>query len=105
MQVEVELRPHKGLQQTPLGPVEVEHDQWLVMARTDWTGGNWVHVGYIGKPSPTSPSPPFNGLETFRRLPVQFKDAICSRVRSLIGTDAMRVCEPPPPVLMAEDEE
>lgn len=105
MQVEVELRPHKGVQHTPLGPVEVEHDQWMVMARTDWTGSQWLHMGYVGKPSATRPAPPFNGLETFRRLPAQFKDLICWRVRSLIGTQTMRVCEPPPPVVIPDDEE
>ncbi len=40
--VKVELRPHKGVMNSPLGPIEVEHNQWVIMA-------NGLQVGYIGK--------------------------------------------------------
>ena len=31
MDVRIELRPHIGHRNTPLGPVAVEHDQWIVV--------------------------------------------------------------------------
>lgn len=40
--VKVELRPHKGVMNSPLGPIEVEHNQYIIMA-------NGLQVGYIGK--------------------------------------------------------
>jgi hypothetical protein len=31
MEISIELRPHIGHKNTPLGPVAVEHDQWIVV--------------------------------------------------------------------------
>jgi hypothetical protein len=31
MEITIELRPHVGHKNTPLGPVAVEHDQWVVV--------------------------------------------------------------------------
>ena len=31
MEISIELRPHVGHKNTPLGPVAVEHDQWVVV--------------------------------------------------------------------------
>jgi len=31
MEITIELRPHIGHKNTPLGPVAVEHDQWVVV--------------------------------------------------------------------------
>ena len=31
MEISIELRPHVGHKNTPLGPVAIEHDQWVVV--------------------------------------------------------------------------
>ena len=31
MEISIELRPHIGHKNTPLGPAAVEHDQWVVV--------------------------------------------------------------------------
>jgi hypothetical protein len=103
MKTEIEFRAHKGVKQTPLGPVEVELKQWLVMARTEWTGERWMHVGYICYPCKTNPTPPFNGLDVFRKLPQEYKDLIAAQVQSQVGTETMRVYEPPKPELPDEE--
>lgn len=38
----IELKPHKAIQRSVFGPIEVEFDQWLIYA-------NGLHVGYVGK--------------------------------------------------------
>lgn len=45
----IELKPHKGIQRSVFGPIEVEFDQWMIYA-------NGLHVGYVGK----QPSAPIN---------------------------------------------
>lgn len=40
----IELKPHKGIQRSIFGPIEVEFDQWMIYA-------NGLHVGYVGKQS------------------------------------------------------
>jgi len=92
MQVTVELRPHIGVQMTPLGPAEVEHDQYVVMASTPFSGKP-IQMGYIGK----KPGSPFNGIHTFRKLSEDQKAAIVSQIESMRGEEGLRVFEPPPP--------
>lgn len=86
----IELRPHTGMQQTELGPVAVEHNQWMVFARTEYTGDRAVHLGYIGK----SPGSPFNGLPQFRDLPQVVKDQIIEKLANVVGVGDLRVHEP-----------
>jgi hypothetical protein len=43
----IELRPHIGLCQGPLGLQEVEHDQWYVIAHTQ--DGMATQLGYKNK--------------------------------------------------------
>lgn len=45
----IELRPHIGKMDSPLGVVSVEHDQWLVVAHTD--NAKPSHLGYLPKRS------------------------------------------------------
>ena len=100
MQVSVELRPHVGITQTPLGPVEVDHKQFLVMASTQFTE-NPVCVGYVG----TQDGAPFNGLHPFRKLPQDVKDQIIELVTAAKGGTTVKVFEPPPPIIPDEDDE
>lgn len=43
----VELRPHIGQRNTPLGKVDVEHDQWIVIVSRN--GVDPKQVGYLPK--------------------------------------------------------
>jgi hypothetical protein len=43
----VELRPHIGIKNTPLGPTQVEHDQWIVVAAIGARPPQ--QVGYLNK--------------------------------------------------------
>ena len=45
----IELKPHKGIQRSMFGPIEVEHNQWMIYS-------NGLHVGYVGK----DPGAPIN---------------------------------------------
>lgn len=45
-EVKLELRPHIGYQDSPLGPAQVEHDQWVVVAVV---GDMKQQVGYMRK--------------------------------------------------------
>lgn len=44
--MKVTLSPHIGIKSSPVGPVEVEHDQWVVHMIRD---GRKVHCGYMRK--------------------------------------------------------
>ncbi len=102
--IEIELRRHTGIQQTALGPYEVDLRQYFVMVKTEWTGDNPVHVGFICEPCETNRNPPFNGLDVFRTLPQNVKDEIVSLVRHKLGLGVVRVTEVPEPVEIPEDE-
>ena len=69
--VKVELRPHKGVMNSPLGPIEVEHNQYVIMA-------NGLQVGYIGK-DPGSP------LNFILNLPESITKAIKNEVFAQLG--------------------
>lgn len=45
--VVAELRPHTGKKNTPLGVIDVEHDQWIVVASV--AGRPLRQVGYLPK--------------------------------------------------------
>ena len=45
-ELKILLKPHIGVMNSPLGPVNVEHDQWLVVVEY---GGMKQHVGYLTK--------------------------------------------------------
>lgn len=47
MNIEVELRPHIGKRKTPLGVIDVEHDQWIVIVARN--GVDPRQVGYLPK--------------------------------------------------------
>lgn len=46
-EISVELRKHIGHRNSPLGPVEVEHDQWYVIVSRN--GKDPKQVGYMNK--------------------------------------------------------
>lgn len=46
-EISVELRKHIGHRNSPLGPVEVEHDQWYVIVSRN--GKDPRQVGYMNK--------------------------------------------------------
>jgi len=48
VEISIELRPHVGHKNTPLGPVAIEHDQWVVVLRR---GSVKRQIGYQRKAS------------------------------------------------------
>jgi len=92
MQLTVELRQHIGTAQTELGPVEVEHNQFIVMASTPFSK-HPIHVGYVGKQK----GAPFNGLHSFRKLPQELKSAVQRELAKQKSEDTVRMFEPPAP--------
>ena len=80
MKLTVELRPHIGLQQTDFGPVEVEHDQYMVFVSGETTS-HPVQMGYVGK----ALGAPFNGLETFAKLPQVLQTDIVAQINAKLG--------------------
>jgi len=82
MQITVELRPHIGKTQTLFGPVDLEHDQWMVFATSsDVVRPTTIFLGYIGKKEGSA----FNGYTTYRDLPPQLKSDVVCQVSSLVG--------------------
>lgn len=105
-QLEIRLEPHIGMQMTALGPVPVDLKQYRVLAQTEHTGFRWVQLGYVCQPCAANPTPPFNGLDTFRTLPQALKDEVCARVRELLQTPRMTVTEiPEPPETEPEEDD
>lgn len=103
--LEVKLEPHVGTQYTKFGPVEIELDQYRVMCQTEFTGYQWVHIGYICKPKPGNLTPPLNGLDSFRVLPQSLKDEITAKVGALLSLSHIRATEPAEPVEVQEEVE
>ena len=72
--ITVELQPHTALQNSKLGVVEIEYDQYKVMVN-----GNLA--GYVGKGEDTSVK--FIAVSVSQ----QIKEEICKQVGELLGAD------------------
>ena len=70
--MKVWLKPHTGFIDTPVGKVEVEHDQYYVFY-------NGHHVGYVGK----ADNAPLNFVLA---LPQQLIDEIKAKTEAIKGT-------------------
>lgn len=82
----VELRPHIGTRDDPIfGPVEVEHNQWVVMAGSRQIemgyGVPAVQVAYAGKNTRT-----VDFLSHVLKWPKESLDFIVEEVERLTGT-------------------
>ena len=101
--VQVELRPHVGKNYNLKlqAIVEIEHDQWIVMASIN--GGPMTQVGYIGKRE----GAPFNGIDTLRSLPASIRDQIKDAIEVQRGGEPVRMFVPaePSPLLVGEEDE
>lgn len=84
MQLTVTLKPHVGYQDTELGRVEVEHDQWMVFAQGE--EGPPIQMGYVGKQA----GRPFNGFENYTKLPEVMRVEIERQLNEQLG-DKRRV--------------
>lgn len=80
--ISVELRPHIGFEDTPVGRVQVEHDQWYVMAKGE-DAPQPVMVGYLGKAS----GRPFCPISSFVDLPREAQAEIHAAVNQLVGEE------------------
>jgi len=91
--IDVELRPHIGTQQTRLGPVQVEHDQYIIMAGRH--GDQMLHIGYVGK----APGAPINFLrqDNGQPWPGPIKIAVREAIAQQLGSGARREGQPPEP--------
>lgn len=89
----VGLIPHVGVQATPLGPVQVEHDQWIIWAAR--RGEGELQVGYVGK----KPGSPINFLRqpNGQPWPELIKQAVRDYVAAELGAGDRRESQPPPP--------
>lgn len=76
----IELKPHKGVQRSIFGPLEVEHDQWMIYA-------NGLHVGYVGK----SPGAPIN---IFADLPQSMLQQLRAAIQEHMGSPAPMAVAP-----------
>lgn len=76
----IELRPHKGVQRSIFGPIEVEHDQYMIYA-------NGLHVGYVGK----SPGAPIN---IFADLPQSMLQQLRAAIQEHMGSPAPMAVAP-----------
>lgn len=101
--VEVELRPHigKNYNKKLNQVVEIEHDQFVVMASVN--GSSMVQIGYIGK----SQDAPLNGIDTMRALPKHIQEQITQEVAEKLGRGEVKTFVPAPivPELFGEEEE
>lgn len=101
--VEVELRPHIGqtYSQKLETTINVEHDQWIVMASVN--GGRMTQVGYIGK----ADGAPLNGIDTMRSFPKDLQEQVLDAVLVKLGRKeaALFVPDAPDPALYDDDEE
>lgn len=83
----VELKPHKGMMRSIFGPIEVEHDQWMIYV-------NGLHVGYVGK----SPAAPIN---IFQEMTKSMLQDVRSEISKLLGGVSV-VVQPPTDAEVAE---
>jgi len=93
MDIQVELRPHIGKQPTAFGPIEVEHNQWMIFARRE--GGPMLHVGYVGK----QPNAPINFLRqpNGQPWPEAVKEIVRQAIAEECGDGSRSEAEPPEP--------
>lgn len=90
--IDVELRPHRGFQQTRLGPLPVEHNQYEIYAGKP--GERRQRIGYVGK----QPNAPINFLRqpNGQEWPEVVKQAVRQAIANkLPGDDERREAQPP----------
>ena len=81
----IELRPHIGIADTPLGPSEVKHPQWIVMV-----GSRQIHDNYgvpmveCGRAGFTARTIEFDAHTN--KWPPEAKDWICEEVGRMTDT-------------------
>lgn len=84
---DVQLKPHIGKMRSIFGPIEVEHDQWMIYV-------NGLHVGYVGK----SPSAPIN---IFAEMSKSMLQDVRAEVAKELGSVSV-VVQPPTDEEVAE---
>lgn len=78
--VTIELVTHKGIQESALGWVENELNQWMVRGLNPETG-KWILLGYLGK----DPQRKFCPLLPFVELPDALQAEVVSEISRLAG--------------------
>lgn len=95
MNLEIELRQHRGIVQTHLGDYEVDLPQYMVLAHNR-EAGTTMHVGYLGH----QPNAPFNGSLLLGELPAALQDEIVAEVSKQAGRN-VKAFIPPPEVVFS----
>lgn len=83
----VQLKPHIGKMRSIFGPIEVEHDQWMIYV-------NGLHVGYVGK-APTAP------INIFAEMSKSMLQDVRAEVAKQLGSVSV-VVQPPTDEEVAE---
>jgi len=99
--VEVELQQHVGINNRRGVIVEVEHDQWVVLASVN--GSKMREVGLICKHE----GAPFNGTGGLREWPASVQEQIKEAVMAKLGRAEMKMFIPvePSPLLLGEEDD
>lgn len=97
------LIPHRGIQRTALGPIEIEHDQWIIWAAEEGRGE--LQVGYVGKHRDA----PINWLRqpNGQPWPEPVKQAVRAKIAEQLGGGARQESQSPlrlPPDDELDDE-
>ena len=100
MNLDIELREHKGIVTTAFGEFEVTHPQWMVMA-LNRENEQIMHVGYLG----THDGAPFNGTLQLGAMPVSLQEEIIAAVEKKVGRALRSVVPPNYAALDADVEE
>lgn len=100
----VELRRHKGLQPTPVGPVEVTFEQYqILVSQSEPVQSAQMHVGYVG----TQPNAPINWLRMpgGNEWPEVIKQAVREQIAAELGDGSRKEGQPPPVQVVSADPE
>lgn len=84
MALKIELRKHVAkVEQTPIGPLETEFDQWILMVQDPQTG-KMVQYGYVPKKSGSH-------ISLIRKVHPELAAAIKAEVEKLLGEERSKV--------------
>ncbi len=87
MNLNIELKPHVGIENTAAGPQEVEFDQFIIVASgealTKATKLKSIELGYVGK----QPGAPINYLPAANRFGQKVLDEITKVIKQKLGDE------------------
>jgi len=100
----VELRQHKGIQATPVGPVEIFFAQYQILVKqTEPVQSAEMHCGYVG----TQPGAPINWLRmpNGSEWPEPIKQAVRDHIAVELGAGTRKEGQPPELRVVPEEDD